>query len=131
MCFPFEVWSYIFCQLPNNSPGQLSRVSQAWRDIAKATPQLWTEVHIRHPHQFTDPAGLSLRLKKPGQCPLSVVLKVPLEVPELGPNLALLHGHVRRIRVLYIDVAVPHIVDTILLSMAFSEGYPKAIQHHF
>ncbi|KAF8461800.1 hypothetical protein JB92DRAFT_3070541, partial [Gautieria morchelliformis] len=51
-----------FCQLHNNSPAKLICVSQAWRDVANATPQLWTDVHIRHPHQFADPAALSPRL---------------------------------------------------------------------
>ncbi|KAF8510979.1 hypothetical protein JB92DRAFT_3118507 [Gautieria morchelliformis] len=131
MALPFEIWSHIFCQLPNTSPAKLICVSRAWRNVVHATPQLWTDVHICHPRQFADPDGLSLRVKNSGQCPLNVVLRVPLEVHGLGPTLELLHGHARRFRVLDIDVPVPDILDTILLSMAhcgvISKGNPAPL----
>jgi hypothetical protein len=56
---------------------------------------------------------------------LSVVLKVPLDVPGLWPTLALFHDHVKRFRVLDIDVPDPNIVDTILLSMTYPGGISK------
>ncbi|KAF8468655.1 hypothetical protein JB92DRAFT_1981715 [Gautieria morchelliformis] len=122
MYLPFDVWNHIFCELPNNSVVQVMRVSSAWRNMANATPQLWRHIHIRHPHQFADPAGLSQWLKKSGQSPLDVVLKVPPGVTGLQPTLALLHDHVRRFRVLDIDVLDPKIADTILPSLALSDG---------
>ncbi|KAF8517307.1 hypothetical protein JB92DRAFT_3142314 [Gautieria morchelliformis] len=122
MYLPFEVWSHVFCQLPNNSQTQLMRVCQFWRDIAKATPQLWTHLHIGHTHQFDDPTGLWQWLERSGSCPLDVVLKIPLGVTDLRPTLVLLHSQVRRFRVLNIAVPTPDIVDTILSSIALSEG---------
>ncbi|KAF8520568.1 hypothetical protein JB92DRAFT_2895084 [Gautieria morchelliformis] len=122
MYLPFEVWSHVFCQLPNNSQIQLMRVCQFWRHISKATPQLWTHLHIGHTHQFDDPSGLWQWLEKSGECPLDVVLKVPLGVTDLRPTLVLLHSHVRRFRVLNMDVPTPGIADTILSSIALSEG---------
>ncbi|KAF8498452.1 hypothetical protein JB92DRAFT_2984393 [Gautieria morchelliformis] len=122
MYLPFEVWSHVFCQLPNNSQTQLMRVCQFWRDIAKATPQLWTHLHIGHIHQFDDPTGLRQWLEKSGECPLDVVLKIPLGVTDLRPTLVLLHSQVRRFRILNIAVPTPDIVDTILSSIALSEG---------
>ncbi|KAF8521990.1 hypothetical protein JB92DRAFT_2888694, partial [Gautieria morchelliformis] len=97
-------------------------VSSSWRNMANATPQLWRHLHIRRPHQFADPAGLWKRLEKSGQCPLDVVLKVPPGVIDLQPTLALLHHHVRQFRVLDIDVPDPKIADTILPSLALSDG---------
>ncbi|KAF8532707.1 hypothetical protein JB92DRAFT_2840499 [Gautieria morchelliformis] len=82
MYLPFEAWSHVFCQLPNNSQTQLMR----------------------------------------GGCPLDVVLKIPLGVTDLRPTLVLLHSHVRRFRVLNIDVPTSGIADTILSSIALSEG---------
>ncbi|KAF8508325.1 hypothetical protein JB92DRAFT_3098038 [Gautieria morchelliformis] len=82
MYLPFEVWSHVF---------------------SKAIPQLWTHLHTGHPHQFADPTGLWKWLGKSGECPLDVVLKVPLGVTDLRPTLVVLHGHVRRFRVLNID----------------------------
>ncbi|KAF8532728.1 hypothetical protein JB92DRAFT_9887 [Gautieria morchelliformis] len=64
MYLPFEAWSHVFCQLPNNSQTQLMRVCQFWRDIAKATPQLWTHLNIGHTHRFDDPTDLWQWLKK-------------------------------------------------------------------
>ncbi|KAF8501183.1 hypothetical protein JB92DRAFT_2976827 [Gautieria morchelliformis] len=122
MYLPFEVWSHVFCQLPNNSQTQLMRVCQFWRDIAKATPQLWTHLLIGHIHQFDDPTGLWQWLEKSGECPLDVILKIPLGVTDLRPTLVLLHSQVRRFRVLNIAVPTPDIVDTILSSIALSEG---------
>jgi F-box-like len=120
MYLPFEVWSHIFCLLPNESPMQLMRVSQAWRDIANATPQLWTGLRICHPDQFADSAALLRRLKKSGELSLDVSLKVPLGFTELWPRLALLRDHVRRFRILNIDVPTYDMVDTILSLIAFS-----------
>lgn len=97
-------------------------VCQFWREIAKATPQLWTHLHICHPHQFSHPAGVRKWLNKSGECPLDVVLKIPLGVTELQPTLALLHGHVRRFRMLNIEVPTPGIADTILSSISLSGG---------
>ncbi|KAF8483245.1 hypothetical protein JB92DRAFT_3031917 [Gautieria morchelliformis] len=122
MYLPVEVWSHVFCQLPNNSQTQLMRVCQFWRDIAKATPQLWTHLHIGHPHQFADPTGLWQWLKKSGECPLDVILNIPLGVVDLRPTLVLLPGHVRRFRVLNIEVPTSGIADTIFSSIALSEG---------
>jgi hypothetical protein len=97
-------------------------VSQAWRDIINATPQLWTTLRIRHPRHFANPDRLLQQLKKSGECPLDVILKVPLGVTELQPTLALLHNHVRRFRVLNIDVPTPDIVDIIPPSIALTVG---------
>ncbi|KAF8527243.1 hypothetical protein JB92DRAFT_950621 [Gautieria morchelliformis] len=133
MNLPFEVWSHIFCLLPNvnESLMQLMRVSRAWRDIGNATPQLWTGLHICHPHQFVDSAGLLRRLEKSGELPLDVLIKVPIGFTELWPTLALLRDHVRRFRILNIDVPTYDMVDTILaliaLSADLSNGNPAPL----
>ncbi|KAF8496047.1 hypothetical protein JB92DRAFT_2991827 [Gautieria morchelliformis] len=98
------------------------RVCQFWRDIAKATPQLWTCLHIGYPHQFADPTGLWQWLERSGECPLDVILNIPLGVTDMRPTLVLLRGHVRRFHVLNIEVPTPGIADTILSSIALSEG---------
>ena len=69
-------------------------VSRAWQDIGNATPQLWTGLHICHLHQSEDSAGL-LQLKKLGEFPLDMLLKVPLRFTELWLMLALLWDNVR------------------------------------
>ena len=97
-------------------------VCQFWWDIAKATPQLWTNLHIRHPHQYADPAGLSQWLKNSGKHPLDVILKIPLRVTKLQPMLAPLHDHVRRFCVLDINVPATDVVDIIIPSIALSGG---------
>ncbi|KAF8509452.1 hypothetical protein JB92DRAFT_2946653 [Gautieria morchelliformis] len=108
MSLPFEVCSHVFCQLPNNSQTQLMR--------------LWTHLHTGHPHQFADPTGLWQWLGKSGECSLDVVLKIPLGVTDLRPTLVLLHGHVRRFRVLNIDAPTSGIADATFSSIALSEG---------
>jgi hypothetical protein len=76
---------------------------------------------IFHPHQFADSARLLERLKKLGEITLHVLLKVSLGFTELWPTLAL-HDHVRRFRILNIDVPTYNMVDTILSFITLSGG---------
>jgi hypothetical protein len=128
--FPPEIWSGIFRQLPNYALPQLLRVCRAWREIANATPQLWTHVRITKPYQFAEPAGLSQWLKRSGECALDVAIMVPAEVTDLHPTLALLRGSVSRFRHLSIRVPNPDIIETVVTSIALSEptsGNPAPI----
>ncbi|KAK7000465.1 F-box domain-containing protein [Favolaschia claudopus] len=90
---PLELQSYIFLFMdsqslpqkpnPNAAPILFLRVCRLWRDIALATPMLWTKIQIDTPPCGPNHLGLcEMWLKRARSLPLSVTLRGPLRLDQ-------------------------------------------------
>ncbi|KAK7000451.1 hypothetical protein R3P38DRAFT_3617408, partial [Favolaschia claudopus] len=90
---PLELQSYIFLFVdshslpqklnPNAAPILFLRVCRLWRDIALATPMLWTKIQIDTSPCGPNHLGLcKIWLKRARSLPLSVALRGPLRLDQ-------------------------------------------------